>query len=150
MLFGRVSRKMILAHPRTNSSILSYQTRLEQMRLAPMVRRNKKKCFLAANTQDEFVEHMDKKYPMCTVKYTAVFLYFCWRSWTSCLDTWHHGFCQIPTDKKKKISDWLLEILLWAMFGSSNRTIIQKQHKNGSLSTKPSCYGHSSPLTWTL
>ncbi len=29
MLFGRVSRKMILAHPKTNSSIISYQTRLE-------------------------------------------------------------------------------------------------------------------------
>ncbi len=36
----------------------------------------------------------------------VVGLYFCWRSWTSCLDTWHHGFYQIPTDKKS-ISDWL-------------------------------------------
>ncbi len=51
-------------------------------------------------------------------------LYFCWRSRTSCLDTWHHGFYQIPTDKKS-ISDWLLEIL--GHVGSSNRTIIQKQ-----------------------
>ncbi len=31
-------------------------------------------------------------------------LYFCWRSWTSWLDTWHHGFYQIPTDKRS-ISD---------------------------------------------
>ncbi len=39
MLFGRVSRKIILAHPKTNSSIFSYQTRLElQMELASMVR----------------------------------------------------------------------------------------------------------------
>ncbi len=38
MLFGMVSRKIILAHPKTNSSIFSYQTRLElQMRLASMV-----------------------------------------------------------------------------------------------------------------
>ncbi len=29
--------------------------------------------FLAANTQDGFGEHRDKKYPMCTIKYTAVF-----------------------------------------------------------------------------
>ncbi len=36
-------------------------------------------------------------------------LYFFWRSWTSCLDTWHHGFYQIPTDKK--INEWLT--LLW-------------------------------------
>ncbi len=39
MLFGRVSRKMILAHPKTNSGIFSYQTRLElQMGLASIVR----------------------------------------------------------------------------------------------------------------
>ncbi len=34
----------------------------------------KKISFLAANTQDGFGEHRDKKYPMCTMKYTAVFL----------------------------------------------------------------------------
>ncbi len=33
-----------------------------------------KKENLAANTQDGFGEHRDKKYPMCTMKYTAVFL----------------------------------------------------------------------------
>ncbi len=39
MLFGRVSIKILLAHPKTNSSIFSYQTRLElQMGLASMVR----------------------------------------------------------------------------------------------------------------
>ncbi len=32
-----------------------------------------KMSFLAANTQDGFGEHRDKKYPMCTMKYTAVF-----------------------------------------------------------------------------
>ncbi len=68
------------------------------MGLASMVR-------WSANTQDGFDECRDKRYPMCTMTYTAVFfnvvgLYFCWRSWTSCLDTWHHGFYQIPTDKK--------------------------------------------------
>ncbi len=106
MLFGRVSRKIILARPKTISGIFSYQTRLDlQMGLASKV------SFLAANTQDEFGEHKDKKYPMCTNEiYCCIFdvvgLYFCWRSWTSCLDTWHHGFYQILTDKKS-ISDWL-------------------------------------------
>ncbi len=39
MLFGRVSRKIILAHPKTNFSIFSYQTQLElQMGLASSVR----------------------------------------------------------------------------------------------------------------
>ncbi len=67
--------------------------------------------FLTANTQDGFGEHRDKKYPnvyneiYCCI-FDVVGLYFCWRSWTSCLDTWHHGFYQIPTDKKS-LSDWL-------------------------------------------
>ncbi len=39
-----------------------------------MLRWNKNMSFLAANTQVEFGEHRDKKYPMCTMKYTAVFL----------------------------------------------------------------------------
>ncbi len=39
MLFVRVSRKILLTHPKTISSIFSYQTRLElQMGLASMVR----------------------------------------------------------------------------------------------------------------
>ncbi len=33
-----------------------------------------KNTFLTANTQDGFGEHMDKKYPICTMKYTTVFL----------------------------------------------------------------------------
>ncbi len=38
MLFGRVSRKIILAHPKTNSSIFSFQTQLElQVALAYIV-----------------------------------------------------------------------------------------------------------------
>ena len=32
--------------------------------------------FLAANTQDGFGEHREIKYPMCTIKYTAVFFIF--------------------------------------------------------------------------
>ncbi len=44
------------------------------MGLPSMVRSNKKISFLAANTQDGFGEHGDKKLPMCTMKYTAVFL----------------------------------------------------------------------------
>ncbi len=36
--------------------------------------KQKNEFVLAANTQDWFGEHMDKKYPMCTMKYTAVML----------------------------------------------------------------------------
>ncbi len=75
MLFGRVSRKILLTHSKTISSIFSCQTWQElQMGLDSMVRWNKKMSFLAANTQDGFGAHRDKKYPMCTMKYTAVFL----------------------------------------------------------------------------
>ncbi len=49
-----------------------------------------KMSFSATNTQYGFGEHRDKKYIMCTMKYTA-----------SCLDTWHHRFYQIPTDKNQ-------------------------------------------------
>ncbi len=72
MLFGRVSRKILLTHPKTISSKFSCQTRLElQMALASMVRWNWKKSFLSANPPDEFSTNRDKKYPMSTVKYTA-------------------------------------------------------------------------------
>ncbi len=75
MLFGRVSRKILLTHPKTNSSIFSCQTRLElQMALASIVRWNWKNSFLAATPPDEFSTNRDKKYPMSTVKYTAASL----------------------------------------------------------------------------
>ncbi len=69
-----------------------------------------------------------KKYPMCTVKYTAVFffvvgLYFWWRSWTSCSDAWHHGFYQIPSDKKKKITDSVKNLIMghvWIFLPDNN------------------------------
>ncbi len=51
---------------------------------------------------------------------------FLWRSWTSCLDTWHHGFYQIPTDKKS-ISDWLVINLIMGHVGIFQPTIIQTQ-----------------------
>ncbi len=53
--------------------------------------------FLAANTQDGFGAHRDKKVPYVYNEiYSCIFdvvgLYFCWRSWTSCLATLHHVF----------------------------------------------------------
>ncbi len=62
-------------YPSSSKNIFSCQTRLElQMGLASMVRWNNKMSFLAANTQDGFGEPRDKKYPMYTIKFTAVFL----------------------------------------------------------------------------
>ncbi len=55
-------------------------------------------------TQGKKVPHVYNEIYCCISN--VVGLYFCWRFWTSCLDTWHHGFYQIPTDKKST-SDWL-------------------------------------------
>ncbi len=72
MLFGRVSRKILITHPKTNSSIFSYQTRLElQMALASIVRWNWKIAFCQQPHQMSLVQTGIKKYPMSTVKYTA-------------------------------------------------------------------------------
>ncbi len=72
MLFGRVSRKILLTHPKTISSIFSCQTRLElQMALASIVRWNWKNSFWQQPHQMSLVQTGIKKYPMSTVKYTA-------------------------------------------------------------------------------
>ncbi len=58
---------------------------------------------MKANTQYGFGEHWDKKYSMCKMKYTAVFLML-WAYISAGgpghLVYTHHGFDQIPTDKK--------------------------------------------------
>ncbi len=139
MLFGRVSRKIILAHPKTISSIFSCQTRPElQMGLASMVRWNKKMSFLAANTQDRFSEHREKKYPSlihCTpcVQWIILLYFWCCESifLLEVLDILfrHMASWILSNTNIYKINKWLtlLEILLWAMIGSSNYTIIQTQ-----------------------
>ncbi len=159
MLFGRVSRQIHLAHPKTISIIFSCQTRLElQMGLASMVRCNKKISLLAANTQDGFGEHRDKKVLhvyneiYCWI-FNVVGLYFCWRSWTSCLDTWHHGFYQIPTDKK--FNKWLTINLImghvWIFQPYNNpNTNLKNNTKMCHWAQNQASAGHSSPLTWTL
>ncbi len=72
---GGFQENIILARPKTNSSIFSNQTRLElNGDWILWSNETKTMSFLAANTQDGFGEHRDKKYPMCTMKSTAVFL----------------------------------------------------------------------------
>jgi len=57
----------------------------------------KKKCLQRAGSVSGI-----KKYLMCKMKYSAVSLMPLMRSWTSCSDTCHHEFNQIPADKKSK------------------------------------------------
>ncbi len=66
-----------------------------------------KKSFLAATPTAGFSKNRDKKYNACprlNIQHNIVDLFFCQRSWTSCLDTWHHGFYQIPTDKNLNLT----------------------------------------------
>ncbi len=109
MLFGRVFKK---------NCPHSSKNKLQQIQLSDTTGTSNgtgfycqmklKKSFLAANPPDEFSTNRDKKSTPCPrLKYTAGSLmlwacFFCQRSWTSCSDAWHHGFYQIPTDKKSK------------------------------------------------
>ncbi len=62
MLFGRVSRKILLTHPKIISSIFSvrhdWNFKWDWLLWSD---ETKKWSFLAANTQDGFGAHMDKK-----------------------------------------------------------------------------------------
>ncbi len=158
MLFGRVSREILLAHPKTNSSKFSCQTRLElQMALASKVRWNWKNSFLAADPPDGFSTNRDKKYPMPTVKYTAgsLMLWACFSAGGPGYLVQMHGIMDSIKYQKIKNSKPDCLILSWAVVGSSIRTIIQNkhqnQHKTVSLSKKRNfCHGRPSPLTRTL
>ncbi len=101
MLFKWVSRKKLLAHPKTNSSIFSCQTRLElQLALASMVRWNMIRAFWHQTHQ--IPANRDIKYPISTSKYTSGSLIF-WAYFSGPgSDTWHHGLYQIPRYKKSK------------------------------------------------
>ncbi len=58
--------------------------------------------------------------------FNVVGLFFCQRSWISC---WHHGIkdsINYQQIKNLKLTV-MLEILQWAVVGSSNRTMIHKQ-----------------------
>ncbi len=96
--------------------------------------------FLAANTQDGFGAQRDKKVPRvyneiyCCI-FDVVGLYFYWRSWTSCLDTWHHWFYQIPTDKNQKVTDSVRNLIMghvWIFQPYNNPNAIYANLKNNT------------------
>ncbi len=156
----RVSRKIILAHPKTNSSIFSCQTRLElQMALASMVRWNKKNSFLAANIPDLFSTNRDKKYPMSTVKYTSgsLMLWACFSARDPGRLFQMHGLMDsIKYQQIKYINPTasvrnLIMGRVWIFYQDINPKQTSNSTKNGSLNTKWSfCHGCPSPLTWNL
>ncbi len=63
MFFGRVSRKIVLTHPKTISSKFSCQTRLELQMALLLLSDETEKSFLAENPPDEFSTNRDKKVP---------------------------------------------------------------------------------------
>ncbi len=74
MLFGRVSRKMILAHPKTNSNIFSYQTRLN-LQMDWLLWPDETKQWVFSSTQNGFGEYRDKKYPC--VQWNILLYFWC-------------------------------------------------------------------------
>ncbi len=97
--------------------------------------------------------HTEIKYPC--VQWNILLYFFmlwayisCWRSWTSCLNTWHHGFYQYQQIKNQQVTDSVRNLIM-GMFWIFNRTIIQNQKhtKIGHWAQKPSfCYGI--PVLW--
>jgi len=98
VLFERVSRKILYAPPKTNSTYSVIRHDWFFKRDWSLSSDETKKGFLAANPPDVFGANRDQKYPMPTGKYpwilyvVGLFFFFCWRSWTSCSDTWYCGF----------------------------------------------------------
>ncbi len=80
--------------------------------------------FLAANTQDGFGEHRDKKYPMCTMKYTAVFLML-W-AYISAGGPGHLVQTQTSKTTQKWVSEHKTKILL-CPFQSSDLNPIENE-----------------------
>ncbi len=74
----------------------------------------------------------------------------CWRSWTSCLDTWHHWFYQISTDKKIKKWLTLLEIMghvwIFQSYNTPNRNL-KNNTKMGHWAQNQSS-GMAIPVLW--
>ncbi len=140
MLFGRLSRKTLLIQKQTPAySVIRHDWNFKWDWLLWSDETKFFFSFLAANTQDGFGEHRDKMYPMCTMKYTAVDivgLYFCWRPWISCLDMWHHGFYQIPTDKNQQVTESVRNLVMghvWIFQPDNNlNTNLKNNTKNGS------------------
>ncbi len=71
MLFGRVSRKILLTLQNNLQHIQLSDTTGTSNGTGFYGQMKLKNSFLAANTQDGFGEHRDKKYPMCTMKYVV-------------------------------------------------------------------------------
>jgi len=69
MLFERVSRKILLAPPRTPAySVVRHDWIFKRLSIQ-WSDETKKKSFLAVSTLEGFGGHEDKKYPMCTILY---------------------------------------------------------------------------------
>ncbi len=72
MLFGRVSRQILLTHPKQTpaNSVVRHDWNFKWHWLL-LSDETEKNSFLAATPPDEFSTNRDKKYPISTVKYTA-------------------------------------------------------------------------------
>ncbi len=145
MLFGRVSRKIHLTHPKQL-----------QMALASMVRW--KIAFWQQTHQMILVQTGIKKYPMSTVKYTAgsLMLWACFSAGGPGHLFQIHGIMdsiKYQQIKNLNLTASVRNLIMGRVliFQQDNNPKHQNKHKNGSLSTKWIFYhGCPCPLTWTL
>ncbi len=107
VLFGNVSRKIYkkktLIQKQTPAySFAKHYWNFKRVSFHFMVRWNQKnkKSFLTANTQDGFGAHRDKKHPLCTMKYTAVYLML--RAYFFKLLSWQIEVCKKYWKKGKQ------------------------------------------------
>ncbi len=150
MLFGRVSRKSRKENTPIQKQIPAYSfaRHYRNFKLDWLLCANEtiKKC--NANIQDGSGAHLDKYIDA----FLKLWAYFSFRNSSEFIYLVQiDGFMD-----SIKYQNWLsmVEILQWAMVGSSSSIMIRKKHqnknKNGSMRTKPSFFhGQPSSLTWT-
>ncbi len=160
MLFGWVSRKKKLrkenAFIQTQSSAYSVVRHDWNFKWDWLLWSDVKKKLLFSKHSRWFVEHRDKKYPMCTMKYTAVFFMF-W-AYISAGGPGHlvqtHGIMDSIKYQQiqKSVRNLIVGHVWYSQPGNNPKTNLRNNSKKWVTwyKTKHLLYGHYNPLTWTL
>ncbi len=84
--------------------------------------------------------------------FDVVGIYFCWRSWTSCLDTWNHRFYQIPTDKKiQQVTDCVKNLIMghvWILQPDNNPNANLKNNTKMGHWAQNQASAMANPVLW--
>ncbi len=145
MLFGRVSRKIVLTHPKTTpaNSVVRHDWNFKWHWLL-LSDETGKRAFWQQTHQMSLVQTGIKKYPMSTVKYTAgsLMLWACFSAGGPEHLVQMHGimdsikYQQIKNQNLTASVRNLIMGRVWIFHQDNNPNKHQNKHKNGSLSTK--------------